>query len=30
VLAVEANEGYFDRAGIGVGDRAELEEGADA
>jgi uncharacterized membrane protein (UPF0127 family) len=30
VLAVEANGGYFDRAGIGVGDRAELEETADA
>lgn len=26
VLAIEANAGYFDRAGIGVGDRAELEE----
>jgi uncharacterized membrane protein (UPF0127 family) len=26
VLAVEANAGFFERAGIGVGDRAELEE----
>ena len=26
VLAVEANAGFFDRTGIGVGDRAELEE----
>ncbi|MGH2630385.1 MAG: DUF192 domain-containing protein [Actinomycetota bacterium] len=28
VLAVEANEGYFDRAGVGVGDRARLTETA--
>jgi len=26
VLAVEANAGYFDRSGIGVGDRAALDE----
>jgi uncharacterized protein len=26
VLAIEANGGYFDRAGVGVGDRAELED----
>jgi uncharacterized membrane protein (UPF0127 family) len=26
VLAVEANAGFFERTGVGVGDRAELEE----
>ncbi len=26
VLAIEANAGFFERAGIGVGDRADLEE----
>ncbi len=30
VLAVEANEGYFDRMGIKEGDRARLAEAADA
>lgn len=30
VLAIEANLGWFDRAGIGVGDRVEVNKSADA
>jgi uncharacterized membrane protein (UPF0127 family) len=30
VLAIEANLGWFDRAGIGVGDRVEVNVSADA